>query len=82
MMPLRSGLEMLREIRNDPNLSSLPVILISARGAEESKIEASSFSTSISISVPIPIAIPPFAALHLHAFIIWNRDCSTGQTIT
>jgi len=39
MMPVRDGFALLREIRNDPELKSLPVILLSARAGEEAKIE-------------------------------------------
>jgi PAS domain S-box-containing protein len=39
MMPVRDGFALLREIRSDPELKSLPVILLSARAGEEAKIE-------------------------------------------
>jgi signal transduction histidine kinase/DNA-binding response OmpR family regulator len=39
MMPVRDGFALLREIRDDPELKSLPVILLSARAGEEAKIE-------------------------------------------
>jgi signal transduction histidine kinase/FixJ family two-component response regulator len=39
MMPVRDGFALLREIRGDPELKSLPVILLSARAGEEAKIE-------------------------------------------
>jgi PAS domain S-box-containing protein len=39
MMPEVDGLELLREFRADPNLSVVPVILLSARAGEESRIE-------------------------------------------
>ncbi len=38
MMPGRDGFGLLREIRQDPELSSLPVILLSARAGEEAKV--------------------------------------------
>ena len=38
-MPVRDGFALLREIRGDPELKSLPVILLSARAGEEAKIE-------------------------------------------
>jgi signal transduction histidine kinase/CheY-like chemotaxis protein len=39
MMPARDGFELLREIRADPQLSDLPVILLSARAGDEAKVE-------------------------------------------
>jgi two-component sensor histidine kinase/DNA-binding response OmpR family regulator len=38
MMPLLDGFGLLREIRADPDLSALPVILLSARAGDEAKI--------------------------------------------
>lgn len=40
MLPDADGFELMREFRGDPNLSSVPVILLSAREAEESRLEA------------------------------------------
>ena len=39
MMPARDGFGLLREIRADPELSGLPVILLSARAGDEAKVE-------------------------------------------
>ena len=39
MMPERDGFALLREIRADPQLSGLPVVLLSARAGDEAKIE-------------------------------------------
>ncbi len=39
MMPELDGFEMLREIRRDPALNQLPVILLSARVGEDAKVE-------------------------------------------
>jgi PAS domain S-box-containing protein len=39
MMPALDGFALLREIRSDPNLSEVPVILLSARAGEEARIE-------------------------------------------
>jgi signal transduction histidine kinase/FixJ family two-component response regulator len=39
MMPARDGFGLLREIRTDPELGSLPVILLSARAGDEAKVE-------------------------------------------
>lgn len=39
MMPFLDGFGLLRELRNDPNTSTIPIILISARAGEESRLE-------------------------------------------
>jgi PAS domain S-box-containing protein len=39
MMPVLDGLGLLREIRGDPALRDIPVILLSARAGEESRVE-------------------------------------------
>ena len=39
MMPGMDGFELLRELRSDPNTGEIPIILISARAGEESRIE-------------------------------------------
>ena len=39
MLPGISGLEVLRELRHRPELQSLPVILLTARGGEEDRIQ-------------------------------------------
>ena len=40
MMPQMSGRALLREIRNDPALSTIPVILLTAKAGAESRIES------------------------------------------
>lgn len=39
MMPRLNGFELLQELRNDPRLSGLPIIMLSARAGEESRVE-------------------------------------------
>ena len=39
MMPRLNGFELLKALRNDPRTSSIPVIMLSARAGEESRIE-------------------------------------------
>ncbi len=38
MMPVMDGLELLREVRADPSLRTLPVLLLSARAGEEARV--------------------------------------------
>ena len=39
MMPGLGGFDLLRELRSDPNLRDLPVIVVSARAGEEARVE-------------------------------------------
>ena len=39
MMPVLDGFGLLRAVRNDPALASVPIILLSARAGEESRVE-------------------------------------------
>src|SRR6185503_18669676 len=39
MMPELDGFGLLRAVRNDPRLHSVPVIMLSARAGEESRVE-------------------------------------------
>ena len=39
MMPRMDGFELLRQLRDDQNLKSIPLILLSARAGEESRVE-------------------------------------------
>jgi two-component system chemotaxis response regulator CheY len=39
-MPVMTGIEMLRQIRADPNLKSLPVLMVTAEARKENIIEA------------------------------------------
>lgn len=39
MMPVMDGIELLKEIKQDPDISQIPVILLTARAGEESRIE-------------------------------------------
>ena len=39
MMPVVDGFEFVRELRNDPNIEMIPVILLTARAGEENRME-------------------------------------------
>jgi response regulator RpfG family c-di-GMP phosphodiesterase len=39
MMPVMDGMSLVRSIREDPNIASVPVILLSARAGEEAQVD-------------------------------------------
>src|SRR5579862_763428 len=62
MMPKLDGLGLIRELRADPQLSEVPVILLSARAGEEARIEAMEAKAD-------DYLIKPFSARELHALV-------------
>ena len=52
MMPVMDGLEMLRRIRNDFQISHIPVIMLTAKGDEEAKTRAISMGANAYITKP------------------------------
>ena len=60
MMPRLDGLRLLAQLRADPATSSLPVILLSARASEESRIEGMEFGAD-------DYMVKPFSARELLA---------------
>jgi signal transduction histidine kinase/DNA-binding response OmpR family regulator len=65
MMPLLDGFGLLRAIRSEPALASIPVILLSARAGEEAKIEGLDAGAD-------DYLIKPFAARELLARVSAN----------
>ncbi len=55
MMPVMNGIDLLKAIRRDPALSSLPVIVLSARAEEESGIQALELGADDYITKPFPV---------------------------
>src|SRR5690606_988915 len=45
MMPVMDGVEMLRQIKSSPDTRNIPVMLLSARAGEESRIEGYEIGT-------------------------------------
>ena len=39
MMPRLDGIQLLAKLRSDPRTSTIPIILLSARAGEESRVE-------------------------------------------
>ena len=73
MMPRLDGFGLLRSIRSDPSLGSIPVILLSARAGEASRIEGFEAGAD-------DYLVKPFTARELVARI---RDtCKHGKTAT
>jgi signal transduction histidine kinase len=67
MMPEMDGFELLREIRADPGLRDIPVILLSARAGEESRVEGMEAGAD-------DYLVKPFAARELIARVRANLD--------
>ncbi len=60
MMPRLDGFGLLRELRADPHTAGLPIILLSARAGEESRVEGMAAGAD-------DYLIKPFSARELHA---------------
>jgi signal transduction histidine kinase len=69
MMPELDGFGLLRAIRNDPQLASVPVIVLSARAGEEAKVEGLEAGAD-------DYLIKPFAARELIARVNANIQMS------
>ena len=69
MMPALDGLELLTVIRNDPELRTLPVILLSARAGEEARVEGLNAGADAYL-------IKPFAAQELIARVSATLELS------
>jgi signal transduction histidine kinase len=67
MMPELDGLELLREIRADPVLRDIPVILLSARAGEENRVEGLGTGAN-------DYLVKPFAARELIARVGANLE--------
>jgi signal transduction histidine kinase len=67
MMPEMDGFELLREIRGDPTLRDIPVILLSARAGEESRVEGLEAGAD-------DYLVKPFAARELIARVSANLE--------
>jgi DNA-binding response OmpR family regulator len=75
MMPELDGFGLLRELRADPKLQSIPVIMLSARAGEEARIEGLAAGAD-------DYLIKPFSAEHLSArltAVLW-RASRSGPT--
>jgi CheY-like chemotaxis protein len=60
-LPRMNGIEFLRELRADPELSSIPVVVLTTSDAEKDKIEA--FKLNVGGYLVKPVTFPGFADL-------------------
>ena len=60
-MPRMNGIEFLRELRKDPELRSIPVVVLTTSDAEKDKIEA--FDLNVAGYLVKPVTFPGFAEL-------------------
>jgi PAS domain S-box-containing protein len=67
MMPEMDGFELLRQIRGDPTLRDIPVVLLSARAGEESRVEGLAAGAN-------DYLVKPFAARELVARVGVNLE--------
>jgi signal transduction histidine kinase/ligand-binding sensor domain-containing protein/DNA-binding response OmpR family regulator len=55
MMPLKDGVSLLREVKNDVNTSHIPVILLTAKTDIKTKLESSEFGADLYFEKPIDL---------------------------
>ena len=60
-MPRMNGIEFLREVRKDPELRPIPVVVLTTSDAERDKIEA--FDLNVAGYLVKPVTFPGFAEL-------------------
>jgi CheY-like chemotaxis protein len=60
-LPRMNGIEFLRELRADPELGSIPVVVLTTSDAEKDKIEA--FKLNVGGYLVKPVTFPGFADL-------------------
>jgi CheY-like chemotaxis protein len=60
-MPRMNGIEFLRELRKDPELRAIPVVVLTTSDAEKDKIEA--FDLNVAGYLVKPVTFPGFAEL-------------------
>jgi len=73
MMPVMDGFQLLREIRADPELRDIPVILLSARAGEGSRVEALASGAD-------DYLVKPFSARELIARVGANLQLARFRT--
>ena len=69
-MPRMNGIEFLRELRKDPELRSIPVVVLTTSDAERDKIEA--FDLNVAGYLVKPVTFPGFAELMVTLNKYWT----------
>ena len=68
-MPRKDGLEVLREIRNDPELKRLPVVILTSSGEEQDII--TSYDLGVNAYVVKPVDFQAFIEAVEHLGVFW-----------
>lgn len=72
MMPIMDGLELCKHIKTDIRLSHIPVILLTARTAEEYQLQGLELGADDYITKPFNFNM---LRLRIHKFIEWTERC-------
>jgi response regulator RpfG family c-di-GMP phosphodiesterase len=72
-LPKRGGLDVLQEVRKDPRISDLPVILISANAATEARLQGLRFGADDYVTKPFS---PRELILRVRRILDRSRDCT------
>lgn len=72
MMPVMNGIELCREIKTDVHLSHIPIILLTARTADENQLEGLELGADDYITKPFNLDI---LKLRIKRFIEWTKRC-------
>lgn len=72
MMPVMDGTELCRQMKTNIHWSHIPIILLTARTAEESKIEGLELGADDYITKPFNFNV---LKLRIHKFIEWTEKC-------
>lgn len=79
MLPNMSGIEILRQLRRDPNMRNIPVIMVSARGEEEDRVRGLDVGADDYIVKPFS---PSELIARIKAVLRRIRPALTEKTLT
>lgn len=72
MMPVMNGIELCKQVKTDIRWSHIPIILLTARTAEESQIEGLELGADDYITKPFNLDL---LKLRIRKFIEWTKRC-------
>lgn len=72
MMPIMNGIELCKQIKTDIHWSHIPIILLTARTAEESQIEGLELGADDYITKPFNLNL---LKLRIRKFVEWTKRC-------